>query len=268
MNSSRHVLKRPKTSLTGQTGRVPVNESLRAAMAAAGLTERDIAVRLEVDPKTVERWVTKGRPPHRRTRDQLAHILGTPAGRLWPDSATESPARDTVAPEVETVWPTRSAVPNRLWAELVDLARDRIDICTYAALFLFEADAGFSDRLQAAAGRGAHVNVTMSRPDSTRALARGEAEGIGTGVQAMAAMAWTYLDPAASTLNLQEHDLDLPGGLFRFDDHLLWNPSHAGLNDRDSPVLHVRLAGRGVIGETALKSLDWVWSHSVPRNTQ
>lgn len=37
------------------------NERLRAAMLKAGLTAVDLAEVADVDPKTCERWVTKGR---------------------------------------------------------------------------------------------------------------------------------------------------------------------------------------------------------------
>lgn len=238
-------------------------------MAAAGVSVRDVASELEVAPKTVERWITKGRAPHRQTRERLAQLLSTPSGRLWPEGDINSGEESTaeVAPELEAIWPTRSAVPQSLWGELVDLASVRVDVCAYAGLWLFEADAGFRDRLAAAAGRGARVRMTMASPDSARALARGEAEGIGPGVQQMAGIAWTYLAGLGATLNLRDHDLDLPGGLFRADDHLLWMPNHAGLNERDSPVLHLRLAGQGVIGRNALTALEWAWSNSTPRES-
>ncbi|WP_197682482.1 helix-turn-helix transcriptional regulator [Jiangella sp. DSM 45060] len=40
------------------------NERLRSRITAAGLTLDDIATHVEVDPKTVERWITTDRVPH------------------------------------------------------------------------------------------------------------------------------------------------------------------------------------------------------------
>ncbi len=50
------------------------NERLRALLLERGQTPDKLAEAVHVDPKTVERWVTKGRTPYWRT--------GTPLPRL------------------------------------------------------------------------------------------------------------------------------------------------------------------------------------------
>ena len=48
------------------------NSRLQAAMHAASLTIEQIAIQVDVDPKTVERWVNAdGRTPHRTCRRRL-----------------------------------------------------------------------------------------------------------------------------------------------------------------------------------------------------
>ena len=54
-----------KSSLEVEGGAVP-NDRLRDVLLGKGLTPEDMAERLGVDPKTVERWITVGRT---RTRD-------------------------------------------------------------------------------------------------------------------------------------------------------------------------------------------------------
>src|SRR5690606_22136029 len=44
------------------------NERLRAALLQKGVSIADLAQAIQVDPKTVERWVTKGREPYRKHR--------------------------------------------------------------------------------------------------------------------------------------------------------------------------------------------------------
>jgi transcriptional regulator with XRE-family HTH domain len=44
-----------------------MNESLRRALLRARLSEEDVAVRLQVDPKTVRRWL-EGRVPYPQHR--------------------------------------------------------------------------------------------------------------------------------------------------------------------------------------------------------
>lgn len=60
-----------------------MNDALRRALFTARLTEEDIAAHLEVDPKTVRRWLT-GRFPYARHRQSLAHLLNVEESVLWP----------------------------------------------------------------------------------------------------------------------------------------------------------------------------------------
>ena len=52
------------------------NERLRAVLTRDGWTLTDFAEAVGVDPKTVERWITKERTPHRRIAVTAAKRLG------------------------------------------------------------------------------------------------------------------------------------------------------------------------------------------------
>jgi transcriptional regulator with XRE-family HTH domain len=52
-----------------------VNTRLRATLNANGYTEADLASELGVDAKTVQRWVTQDRTPHRSTAAKVAKLL-------------------------------------------------------------------------------------------------------------------------------------------------------------------------------------------------
>ena len=70
-----------------------MNETLCRALLQARLTEEDVATRLQVDPKTVRRWL-EGRVPYLRHRWALAALLGLDETDLWPHlRRTRSPAR-------------------------------------------------------------------------------------------------------------------------------------------------------------------------------
>lgn len=56
-----------------------VNDRLRSTLRANGYSEADLADELGVDPKTVQRWVTQGRVPHRTTAHRAAKLLAVPA---------------------------------------------------------------------------------------------------------------------------------------------------------------------------------------------
>ena len=97
-----------------------MNEPLCRAMIGAGLSEEDIAARLEVDPKTVRRWMD-GRPPHRRHQWALAVLLGVDSGDLWPELRGERRQPD----DVIALHPRRDAIPDQAWTRLLGHARGR-----------------------------------------------------------------------------------------------------------------------------------------------
>ena len=56
------------------------NDRLRDSLHANGLAPGDLADELGVDPKTVERWITKSRIPYPRYR----HAIVTSGPTRWP----------------------------------------------------------------------------------------------------------------------------------------------------------------------------------------
>ena len=71
------------------------NDILRAAIAESGLALDRIAARLNVDPKTVERWINANRIPLPRNRQALAELLGRRVHELW--SGSPQQRRDAAA---------------------------------------------------------------------------------------------------------------------------------------------------------------------------
>ena len=100
-----------------------VNGNLCRALLRAGLTEEDVATRLQVDPKTVRRWL-EGRLPYLRHRWALAAMLGADETDPWPQlrAAGARPA------EVRAIYPHLDAVPREVWLDLFGSARQAIDI--------------------------------------------------------------------------------------------------------------------------------------------
>ena len=94
------------------------NERLRAALAREGWTASAFAEAVEVDPKTVERWVTKERTPRRRIALAAAKQLGEDPLYLWPD-LNRRVITDGTQGEILTVYTERNAVPKSLWLSLL-----------------------------------------------------------------------------------------------------------------------------------------------------
>ena len=61
------------------------NEHLKSAIGRAGLTLEEFADIVQVDVKTVQRWL-RGRTPYTGNRGTVAAALDTPEHELWPDS--------------------------------------------------------------------------------------------------------------------------------------------------------------------------------------
>ena len=128
-----------------------VNDRLRTAMEAAGLTTDAVATQLDVDAKTVERWIATGRTPYPRHRVAFARLVGTDPGKLWPS------ARDATAPaaaELVQLYPSRGAVPTHLWFELLEASNRSVDLLFYSALFLSDGHAELANAIRRAASRG------------------------------------------------------------------------------------------------------------------
>ncbi|MFI5925213.1 DUF5753 domain-containing protein [Micromonospora sp. NPDC051543] len=62
-----------------------MNHGLIAAMTEAGETAESLAAQTGVDPKTAQRWVSRGRIPRPVARSRVAAILGKDVKDLWPD---------------------------------------------------------------------------------------------------------------------------------------------------------------------------------------
>lgn len=50
------------------------NDRLRSALASAGMTSTELGARIEVDAKTVDRWIANGRLPHRSNRQPVGLV--------------------------------------------------------------------------------------------------------------------------------------------------------------------------------------------------
>src|ERR1700735_4094963 len=98
-----------------------MNESLCRALLQARLTEEDVAVQLQVDPKTVRRWL-EGRVPYLRHRWALAAMLGLDETELWPHLRRTHLRPD----EVPAIYPHLDAVPEEVWLRLFGLAKREI----------------------------------------------------------------------------------------------------------------------------------------------
>ena len=175
------------------------NERLRSALLEAALTYEDLSEQVAVDPKTVERWVTQARVPHRTHRLKVASLLGRDDVFLWP--STKSDPRNAAATEAEfvTLYPNRGSVSPDLWESCIDRARVQIDLLAFAASFLHDAVPDFAEHLADKARQGVRVRLLFGDPDPDAVMLRGREEGIDDLLAARCRLTWSYCRPFSGT---------------------------------------------------------------------
>ncbi|HET6482182.1 MAG TPA: XRE family transcriptional regulator [Actinoplanes sp.] len=237
-----------------------MNSPLARALRGADINEVDVAARLGVDPKTVQRWMS-GRMPYPRHRNALARLTGWPQHDLWPGLPRPTQP-EASADEVRIVYPHRSTVPADSWCRLFAEAKAEIDILAYSALFLAE-DVAASTLLRDKASDGVRVRIALGMPDGIHVNDRGCEERIGDGMSARIRTAFVGFRPIAEAGGeLRLHDTVLYNSIYRADDELLINTHIYGRPASHAPVFHLRRwAAEGMVA-TYLDSFERVWATS------
>ncbi|NEA17645.1 helix-turn-helix domain-containing protein [Streptomyces halstedii] len=236
------------------------NERLRAAMAVGGWTYAALADKVEVDPKSVERWVNLGRTPRRTTAMLAADILGEDVHALWPALRQARPAR-AVSPELVALYDQRADVPVSTVVDMLTQAREHIDVLVYAAVFLHEAYPRLNDLLRERADDGCAVRIAIGDPDSTNVQQRGAEERFGHGIESRCRLALMHYRPLTGVpgIEVRTHATTLYNSIYRADDQAMVNAHVWGVNAYGAPVWHLRRSGEGGMFDTYASSFDAVW---------
>jgi transcriptional regulator with XRE-family HTH domain len=237
------------------------NERLRGCMVAAQLTILDVAAKVGVDPKTVERWITTDRIPHRTHRWATASLLKTDETYLWPETVSQKQARSASDAELLALYPDRGAVPTQLWHRLIDLATEGIDILVFAGLFLPDGNPRLAKVLASKAETGTRIRLALGDPDCDAVRLRGAEERIGDGLAARIRLSLAYLEEACAApgVELRLHTTTLYNSVYRFDDDLLVNTHAYGAPAAQSPVMHLRRLPGGRLFDHYRSSFERVW---------
>ncbi|WP_020522425.1 DUF5919 domain-containing protein [Catelliglobosispora koreensis] len=217
-----------------------------------------------VDQKTVERWITKDRVPHRAHRLAAAQLLGVEETYLWPGATNDARVLSAGRAELADFFPSRSAVPPELWRSLIDGAEDVVDVLVFAGQFLPEVHDVY--RLAERARDGCRVRLLLGDPRGKAARARGEEEGVGLGLVHRIVLTLRYYAPilAVKGIELRLHDTTLYASIYRCDDTMLVNTHAYGAAAAQNPVLHLRRVPEGRVFSHYCTSFDRVWVNAVP----
>ncbi len=240
------------------------NGRLRASIKTAGYARETFAEELGVDPKTVERWITKGRVPHRNTATRAAKLLEVSATWLWPP-LDDGKLREG-ASEVLAFFPHRSDAPKHVWLDLLIGATTQIDLMAYASLFLPEENPESINILRVKAAQGIPVRIALGDPDKPEIALRGREERLYDAIPARIRMALAYYRPlvGASGISFHLHTTTLYNSIFRFDNQMLINQHVYGTYGYMAPLLHLRQQEGADLFSTYERSFERVWEESYP----
>jgi len=233
-----------------------LNETLRRALLRARLSEEDVAARLEVDPKTVRRWL-EGRVPYMRHRWMLAGVLGVDEADLWPQLRVGQSRPD----EVRAIYAHRDAVPRDLWRRLFSSGEREIGILARSALFLAE-DPGVLGVLTGRARGGVKVRICVRDPDARDGAGQGADDTSTADVGDALARYGPLREMGGAEIRLHR---DVPyNSIYRADDELLVGQHVYGIPDGRAPVLHLRRTEDGDMVAAYLDSFESVWRDARP----
>lgn len=237
-----------------------MNETLCRALLQARITEEDVATRLQVDPKTVRRWL-EGRVPYLRYRWAIAAMLGADETDLWPQLRTARTRPD----DVVAVYPHLDAVPRELWLRVFRSAQHEIGILGDAGLPLV-GDQRIVSLLADRAPSGVSLRICLFDLGAA-AVSRGPVQP-----ESGQALAATVLDALATYGPLREkaqaeirlYRSIVYNSIYYADDELVVSQHIYGVPIGQAPVLHLRRTDTSDMATAYLNAFEQAWAGAYP----
>lgn len=245
------------------------NERLRGAIVESGLKLEQVAERLGVSPKTVDRWISEpNRKPYRRFQYALASMLQREVSYLWADERTSAEVTASSDSEVIRLYAHRSVVPQDAWAKLYARATTHFDVLVYSGFWLTE-DPRFHRLVREKAADNVPVRFMLGNPNSSAVAVRGDDEGIGSAMAAKIRNALLNYAPLFSVpgVEFRLHGTTLYNSIYRADNELLANGHVYGVGAYLAPVIHLQRVPGGELFDTYAESLERIWESALPIKT-
>lgn len=248
-----------------------MNSALRSAMEGAGLSPRQLAHRVGVSVKQVERWLGDADlTPHARNRADACRALGVDEEMLWPKAVQE---RVKTGGDRELVhsYPYRSACPSTVWTELVETAESELFFAGYTNYFFWTQVPHFAATVRRKAEAGCRVRFLLGDPDGEVTRQRETIEDVALSVSTRIGITLEHLERLGPLEGLEARfsaPLDAINhvslSVFRFDHDALVTPHLARLVGHDSPLLHLRRYGDGGMFERFAEHAEELWERGEP----
>lgn len=239
------------------------NEQLRATMADRGMTAQALAEAVEVDPKTVERWLNADRVPFTRFAVRVGQVLEVDPVTLWP-TLRRGRVGKSVPSDVVAVYAQRAEVSPATWRDFFAQAGSAIDILVYAANHLHESVPGFGQMLAVKARAGVRIRVALGDPAAPQIAQRGAEEPFGHGIESRCELALLHYRPLLDIpgVEIRTHGTTLYNSIYRVDDEALVNTHLWGANAFTAPIWHLRKRDGGGLFHAYTQSFEQVWDRA------
>jgi transcriptional regulator with XRE-family HTH domain len=233
-----------------------LNETLCHALLRARLTEEDVATRLQVDPKTVRRWL-EGRLPYLRHRWAIAAMLGADETDLWPQLRAARAKPD----EVVAIYPHRDTLPQDIWLRVLGSAQHDIGMLDHAGISPI-ADQPIVATLTERAESGVSVRICLcdrdapGDPQHTIGPENSNAPATKMG-DLLAAYAPLYEN---GQVQVRRYPGIMYSSIYYADGQLLVSQHAYGIPAGQAPVLHLRRAEDGDMINAYRETFEHAWS--------
>lgn len=235
------------------------NQRLKKAMSAAHLSIDDVAREVQVDPKTVRRWV-QGGLPYPRHRWTMAALLKEDEDYLWP-AEDRTPGGAVATDELVDAYAQRALKPTDEWKLLLEGAVHRIDLLGYAMLHLPEQHPDLMQLLRAKGESGCHIRIALADPDSDHVKYRDAEEDLDGGLIARIKTARRYFADVedAPNVEMRLHSTPMYNSIFRFDDEMFVTTHLFGIPGSKAPLFHLRKLHTNGIFEDYMLHFERIW---------
>ena len=238
------------------------NQRLAHAMHAAGLTPAALAEIVDLDEKSILRWLQLGRTPHARNQWAAARALATDVDHLWPPSESAA-ARDDLS-DGPTTYSHRGKVPAHLWTDIITGPTSSVRVLVYSGLPWFEANPAVLECLRRRADEGVAIHLALGDPDCAAVALRGQEEGIDMAARVHNAL--RVISPLVGHpgIEIRLHSTTLHASLYMNDHEMLANQHIFGTPASQAPIVHVRKRPDDSLFDRYARSFASVWGLARP----
>jgi transcriptional regulator with XRE-family HTH domain len=241
------------------------NDRLRAALKNAGLDAEQLADAVQVDYKTVQRWIS-GRVPYSKHRARVAAALGVTERELWPEAAVE-PKDGAGRMELIGAFARTDDVLAPDWKTAITEAGERIDLLDYTLLHILGA-AGMPELLTAKATAGCQIRLLISY--ATRARLAEDIpldtpyENDPPQAQVEIARSRGIINQLLEHQNVQARKFAVMrfNSIVRCDQRMLVTLHLWGINGQQAPLIHLRELDHPGLFEQYEQHYEQIWEHA------